>query len=218
MLNFLKKEYFKIILINIFAIYLFSKMAEDVINLELITKIDIWIYEHIPNMYTPFLNNIMILTSSVNNIYQLITLIIIIFIILNYYKLYIQMIFLSISIIGNSIIFLLIKEIIQRERPISQLIEISGYSFPSGHATLSTTLAFSLYLILKDKVIYNKLLLIICMIFPLLISFSRVYLCVHYLSDIIAGIALGLIWVSTIYLILLYKKGIKNETKIFNKE
>lgn len=218
MLNFLKKEYFKIILINIFAIYLFSKMAEDVINLELITKIDIWIYEHIPNIYTPFLNNIMILTSSVNNTYQLITLVIIILIILNYYKLYIQMIFLSISIIGNSIIFLLIKEIIQRERPISQLIEISGYSFPSGHATLSTTLAFSLYLILKDKVIYNKLLLIICIIFPLLISFSRVYLCVHYLSDIIAGIALGLIWVSTIYLILLYKKGIKNETKIFNKE
>lgn len=218
MLNFLKKEYFKIILINIFAIYLFSKMAEDVINLELITKIDIWIYEHIPNIYTPFLNNIMILTSSVNNTYQLITLVIIVLIILNYYKLYIQMIFLSISIIGNSIIFLLIKEIIQRERPISQLIEISGYSFPSGHATLSTTLAFSLYLILKDKVIYNKLLLIICMIFPLLISFSRVYLCVHYLSDIIAGIALGLIWVSTIYLILLYKKGIKNETKIFNKK
>ena len=218
MLNFLKKEYFKIILINIFAIYLFSKMAEDVINLELITKIDIWIYEHIPNIYTPFLNNIMILTSSVNNTYQLITLVIIILIILNYYKLYIQMIFLSISIIGNSIIFLLIKEIIQRERPISQLIEISGYSFPSGHATLSTTLAFSLYLILKDKVIYNKLLLIICIIFPLLISFSRVYLCVHYLSDIIAGIALGLIWVSLIYLILLYKKGIKNETKIFNKE
>ena len=218
MLNFLKKEYFKIILINIFAIYLFSKMAEDVINLELITKIDIWIYEHIPNIYTPFLNNIMILTSSVNNTYQLITLVIIVLIILNYYKLYIQMIFLSISMIGNSLIFLLLKEIIQRERPISQLIEISGYSFPSGHATLSTTLAFSLYLILKDKVIYNKLLLIICMIFPLLISFSRVYLCVHYLSDIIAGIALGLIWVSTIYLILLYKKGIKNETKIFNKE
>ena len=206
MLNFLKKEYFKIILINIFAIYLFSKMAEDVINLEFITKIDVWIYEHIPNMYTPFLNNIMILTSSVNNIYQLITLIIIIFIILNYYKLYIQMIFLSISMIGNSLIFLLIKEIIQRERPISQLIEISGYSFPSGHATLSTTLAFSLYLILKDKVIYNKLLLIICIVFPILISFSRVYLCVHYLSDIIAGIALGLIWVSVIYLILLYKK------------
>ena len=206
MLNFLKKEYFKIILINIFAIYLFSKMAEDVINLELITKIDIWIYEHIPNIYTPFLNNIMILTSSVNNTYQLITLVIIVLIILNYYKLYIQMIFLSISIIGNSIIFLLIKEIIQRERPISQLIEISGYSFPSGHATLSTTLAFSLYLILKDKVIYNKLLLIICIVFPILISFSRVYLCVHYLSDIIAGIALGLIWVSVIYLILLYKK------------
>jgi undecaprenyl-diphosphatase len=218
MLKFLKKDYFKIILINIFAIYLFSKITEDVINLELITKIDVWIYQHITNIYTPFLNKFMIFISSINNTNQLVFIVAIILFFLNYYKLYTEMIFFTISMIGNSLIFLLIKEIIQRERPISQLIEISGYSFPSGHATLSTTLAFSLYLILRDRIKYKKLLLITCIIFPILISFSRVYLCVHYLSDIIAGIALGLIWVSMIYLILLYKKGIKNETKIFNKE
>ena len=119
------------------------------------------------------------------------------------------MIFFSISMIGSSILFLLIKEIIKRERPLLQLIEISGYSFPSGHATLSTTLVFSLYLILKDKIKYKKLFISICIIFPLLISFTRVYLCVHYLSDIIAGIGLGLIWVSSIYLIFFYNKRIK---------
>ena len=193
-------------------------MTEDVINLEFVTKIDIWIYEHISNIYTPFLNNTMIFISSINNIYQFITIVIIVLFILRRYKLYAQMIFFTISIIGNSILFLLIKEIIKRERPLSQLIEISGYSFPSGHATLSTTLALSLYLIFKGKLKYKKTFLSICIFFPLLISFTRIYLCVHYLSDIIAGIGLGLIWVSSIYLIFFYNKGVENETKILYKK
>jgi undecaprenyl-diphosphatase len=218
MLKFLKKDLFKIILINILGIYLFSKMTEDVVNSEFITKIDLWIYEHITIIYIPFLNKSMILISSINNTYQLIFIVAIIVFFLNYYKLYTEMIFFTISMIGNSLLFLLIKEIVKRERPISQLIEISGYSFPSGHATLSTTLAFSLYLILRNRIKYKKFLLISCVIFPLLISFSRIYLSVHYLSDIIAGMALGLIWVSMIYFILFYNKGINNETKIFNKE
>jgi undecaprenyl-diphosphatase len=209
MLNFFKKDKFILIIINIFGIFLFCKMTEDVLNLELVTKIDIWIYEHIQSVYTPFLNNIIIFISSINNIYQLITIVVIVLLILNHYKLYTQMIFFSISMIGSSILVLLIKEIIKRERPLLQLIEISGYSFPSGHATLSTTLVFSLYLILKDKIKYKKLFISICIIFPLLISFTRVYLCVHYLSDIIAGIGLGLIWVSSIYLIFFYNKRIK---------
>jgi undecaprenyl-diphosphatase len=218
MLKFLKKDLFKIILINILGIYLFSKMTEDVVNSEFITKIDLWIYQHITIIYIPFLNKSMILISSINNTYQLIFIVAIIVLFLNYYKLYTEMIFFTISMIGNSLLFLLIKEIVKRERPISQLIEISGYSFPSGHATLSTTLAFSLYLILRNRIKYKKFLLISCVIFPLLISFSRIYLSVHYLSDIIAGMALGLIWVSMIYFILFYNKGINNETKIFNKE
>jgi undecaprenyl-diphosphatase len=218
MLKFLKKDLFKIILINILGIYLFSKMTEDVVNSEFITKIDLWIYQHITIIYIPFLNKSMILISSINNTYQLIFIVAIVVFFLNYYKLYTEMIFFTISMIGNSLLFLLIKEIVKRERPISQLIEISGYSFPSGHATLSTTLAFSLYLILRNRIKYKKFLLISSVMFPLLISFSRIYLSVHYLSDIIAGMALGLIWVSMIYFILFYNKGINNETKIFNKE
>ena len=106
MLNFFKKDKFILVLLNILGIYLFCKMTEDVINLELITKIDTWIYEHIPNLYTPFLNNIMIFISSINNIYQLISIVIIILLLLNYYKLYTQMIFFCISIIGKGMLFL----------------------------------------------------------------------------------------------------------------
>jgi len=61
-------------------------------------------------------------------------------------------------------------------------------------------LAFSLYLIFKDKVKSENLLLILAIIYPIMISFTRVYLNVHYVSDVLAGIGLGLFSVSMVYL------------------
>lgn len=214
MMDFFIKGNFRLILINILGLYLFTKMTEDVLNSELITKIDLWIYEHITYIFSSTLDQIMIFISSGNNLYQIIFISVVFSIYLFYKKMYQQMSFFIISIFGSSLLFVLIKNIIKRERPYSNLIEISGYSFPSGHATLSTTLAFCTYLIFKDKVKYKKTFFFFLVSYPLLISFSRVYLHVHYLSDVIAGIGLGLVWVSLIYLIFIFKKKEINETKI----
>jgi len=186
----------------------------NLLKLELITKIDLWIYEHIVNIYTPKLTNIIIFITSSDNLYQIIVISIIISALLIYKKMYKQTIFFIISMLGNGLLFELIKEIIRRERPISILIETNDYSFPSGHATLSTTLAFCIYLIFKDKIKHKKSFFILLISYPLIISFTRVYLNVHYLSDVIAGMGLGLIWVSLIYLIFKSKEEERNETKI----
>lgn len=210
MMNFLKKDIIKLILINILGLYLFAKMTEDVVNSELITKIDLLIYEYIEKIYTFNLTNIMIFISSVDNIYQIIITSIMLLAFLIYKKMYKEIIFFIISIVGTGFLFVLIKEMIRRERPLSNLIEVSGYSFPSGHASLSTTLAFCVYLIFKDEVKYKKSFFLFLILYPLVISFTRVYLHVHYLSDVIAGIGLGLMWVSIVYLIFIFKdKGKK---------
>jgi len=214
MRNSFKNGILKLILINIFGLYLFAKMTEDVLNSEVITKIDLWIYEYITNLYTPTFSKVIVFISWVNNLSQIIFISILFLIYLFYKKMYSQIIFFTISILGSSLLFVLIKEIIKRDRPISNIIEIGGYSFPSGHATLSTTLAFCIYLIFKDKVKYKKSFVLILISYPLVISFTRVYLHVHYLSDVIAGIGLGLVWVSLIYLIFIFKNKEKNETKI----
>lgn len=95
----------------------------------------------------------------------------------------------------------LIKYIIQRPRPsyVSHLVDQGGYSFPSGHATGAVlawgTLAFLTWYYFKDK--YPKMLpyLIGFTIFMVVaISASRLYLGVHYLSDIIAGWSIGATW------------------------
>ncbi|WP_270370069.1 phosphatase PAP2 family protein [Aerococcus urinaeequi] len=106
-------------------------------------------------------------------------------------------------LVGVGPVVNLIKHIIQRTRPsyVTHLVDQGGYSFPSGHATGAIlawgTLAFLIWYYFKDK--YPKMMpyLIAFTIFMVVaISASRLYLGVHYLSDIIAGWSLGAVWLS----------------------
>lgn len=78
-----------------------------------------------------------------------------------------------------------------RERPnILRLIPIDGYSFPSGHSIISVS--FYGYLITYILEHTKKTWLIILgVLFILGIGFSRIYLGVHYFSDVLAGYSLG---------------------------
>jgi len=206
----LQRDDFRLFIINIFGLYLFSKMAEDVLDLELVTKLDMWISSNISQIYTPIFTKVMILITSIDNPLPIGFIVLLICIYLGYKKYYSDTIFFLSSIFGSSLLMFIIKFLVQRHRPQLHIIEVSGYSFPSGHATISTALAFSLYLILSKRVKYKKILFSLCIIYPLVISFSRVYLNVHYLSDVVAGIGLALFWVSLVALVF---EGIKNRNK-----
>lgn len=105
----------------------------------------------------------------------------------------------------------ILKIIIQRPRPSDfQIISVSGYSYPSGHAMISTAFyGFIFYLIYKSN-LHNKykiLFGIITLVLVVLICISRVYLGVHYLTDVIAGASLSVLYL-TIYTYMLKKKKI----------
>ena len=103
---------------------------------------------------------------------------------------------------GSVMLILLLKALFARPRPYVEqpLLLETYYSFPSGHAmeavVLYGTLAYFAVLALRTwwaraAVIFGTSLLI------LLIGFSRIYLGVHYLSDVVAGFAAGGVWLST---------------------
>ena len=90
----------------------------------------------------------------------------------------------------------ILKFIIQRPRPTEfRIIDESGYSFPSGHSMISATFyGFLIYLIYKNvKNKYLKYSLItMLVILILLIGTSRIYLGVHYASDVLAGFLIAI--------------------------
>lgn len=100
--------------------------------------------------------------------------------------------------ISSVLMMLLLKLIFQRERPVDPLLaQAAGFSFPSGHALMSITFyGLILYILIKQqRSIWLKFLYALIFTgFILMIGFSRIYLRVHYASDVIAGFSLGLVW------------------------
>lgn len=111
-----------------------------------------------------------------------------------------ELLFLACVIAGSTLLNALIKLVFQRARPtINRIIEVSGYSFPSGHSMA----AFSLYgglafLIWKHvpTATGRVLMIIVSAIFILTIGMSRIYLGVHYPSDVVGGYFLSGCWLA----------------------
>lgn len=102
----------------------------------------------------------------------------------------------NLSIIA--IINQLLKIIFQRPRPVGyRLLEIGGYSFPSGHAMASMAF-YGLLLYLSYKLVPNKKLKVFLVASNILIiifvGISRIYLGVHYCSDVLVGYSISIIY------------------------
>lgn len=104
------------------------------------------------------------------------------------------------NLLISSCTYILLKNIITRPRPAVEemLVEEIGFSFPSGHTTNNMAFyGFAIYLVYKN--VKNKILRnFVCIIFAILailVGFSRMYLRVHYPSDVLAGFCLGIILV-----------------------
>lgn len=105
--------------------------------------------------------------------------------------------FMTCSVGGSGVINKIVKAFIKRPRPTSALIAIpDSYSFPSGHTMCSVM--FYMYLIhlvnvyVTDKTLKNILRVVLVLI-PVLIGYSRIYLGVHYATDVIAGAIMGVV-------------------------
>ena len=100
--------------------------------------------------------------------------------------------------LSSLLLMFMLKLFFQRNRPLQPVIDdVSGYSFPSGHALISVVFyGLFIHMIWHEvKTMWLRITLMTVLgILILLIAFSRIYLNVHYASDVIAGIAVGFIW------------------------
>lgn len=155
--------------------------------------IDTEVYEFIYASESFITTALMLGFTQVGEVLSMVILSLIMITILMLYKLKFHTLFLIVAMLASSILIPLTKNTFDRERPsLLRLIDITGFSFPSGHAMGSSIFFGSLMVIIKNSGLQSKgLLYALCGFFILMISSSRVYLGVHYPTDVIAGIVAG---------------------------
>ena len=188
------KKYSKWVVMVIFLI-LFSIFAYKIVMNKSI-YIDNIVYDFIcDNFMSERMTNIVKILTSLGSALVIIILTIVLFIAIKNKKIAISVV---INLIVITILNNLLKIIFLRPRPdVNNLILESGYSFPSGHS--ATGMAFYGYLIyLIYKYVNNKKIKIPLIIFLSLIivaiGLSRIYLGVHYTSDVLGGFLLAIVY------------------------
>lgn len=162
-----------------------------------------WLHEHATPGLTTFFENV----TRLGNLTTLIVVVAVAAAVLWRQRRIADLQLLLLASIGAEVITVGLKLGFQRQRPFfaDPLATESTFSFPSGHASVSLavygTLGFIVGRHLRDRraqlaVLAGAALLI------LLIGFSRLYLGVHFLSDVIAGFSLGIAWVSLCIVLL----------------
>lgn len=180
------------------------------VELEKTINIDTKFYNFIMKIKSDELTNIVKIITNLGDTFIIITGIIICFLL---FRKKVYPILITSNILGVVLINQTLKHLIMRPRPdFLHLVEETGFSFPSGHSMAAFGFyGYFIYLInisklnKKIKVILTSILSIII----LLIGLSRVYLGVHYISDVVAGFIMSFIYL--LLFITITKKYLKHE-------
>ncbi|HLN45157.1 MAG TPA: phosphatase PAP2 family protein [Candidatus Sulfotelmatobacter sp.] len=103
------------------------------------------------------------------------------------------------SMAGAALLVEMFKMLIRSSRPLNEILRTTSYSFPSGHVT-STVVFFGIltYFVWKHwHTIKTKVITCVAYVFVIsVVSFDRIYLNVHWFSDVIGAIFLGSFWLA----------------------
>lgn len=163
-------------------------------------EIDNLIYKCVESIRSDFLTVVLIGITELGGVVGLFLILLITVIVLCKKNRVKEATAITLNLIISTFTYVILKNIFQRERPVTGniLIDEVGFSFPSGHTTNNVAFYFfAIYLVcinVKNKKVRNISCVILAII-PILIAFSRIYLRVHYPTDVIAGFCLGIVLV-----------------------
>jgi len=196
--SFLRHHYTKMLALffGVFTpLIVFGHLAEDVLEHE-IFSFDRPVLMFMHSHATGALDMLMIFISHTGSSVVLVPLNILVFSMLIYQKRQKEALFWIFAVVGAALLNFMAKHAFARIRPdlwISISPEVT-YSFPSGHAMNSMAVMTGLVLLAWDTR-WRGLMMVISVCFILLVGLSRIYLGVHYPSDILAGWLASSAWV-----------------------
>jgi membrane-associated phospholipid phosphatase len=189
------------LLVAVTALFAFGWLAEEMLEGET-AQFDAFVRTAVHRLATPELTRLMQTFSFLGSVAVVAVLTLVAICVCLYFRRIRTAALPAITMLGAAVLDFTLKRAFQRPRPVAFFGPTpNSYSFPSGHAILSTCFYGVLAAILSARVrgrlaqvcIWGSAVLVIGMI-----GLSRIYLGVHYPSDVIAGYCAGAVWVGAV--------------------
>lgn len=192
------------VILAVLSLWSFSEIAEEVLDAET-QAIDTMILQWLHSLHAPLLDNLAIGVTFLGNPSVLTLLSAVFGVFLLRQRRWASALVLSILATGGICLNYLLKDLFARDRPElwERTLELRTYSFPSGHAMIALIVyGFMAYWIATRYRAWRNLVVGAVVFLVTTIGLSRLYLGVHWPTDVIAGYAAGLVWLLTCILSL----------------
>jgi membrane-associated phospholipid phosphatase len=188
-------------LVFVAAASLFGAIAEDVVTLDALTRHDAaiasWLHQHA----SPALTAVMRVVTTLNSTVAIACYATLAALLCARRREWRRVVLIVVGIYGVLVLNEVLKLSFRRGRPVfdDPLLTLSTYSFPSGHVAASTVF-YGLgvaWVFTRTRRVGGRILAIAAALLAVaVVAFSRMYLGVHYLSDVGAGFAEGIAWLA----------------------
>lgn len=191
-----------IAVVYVTALFSFVALADEVREQEPLF-FDQSTMQAVHTLWNPLLSQIVVATTDLGYVWWVGGVTLAVLVVLAKQRRFRECVFLSIAVGGSALTNLVLKALFQRDRPDlwERLVTENSYSFPSGHAMASASLAATL-IVLAWPTRFRWVAVALGALYVTYIGFTRVYLGVHFPSDVVAGWAAAVVWVLTVAFVL----------------
>lgn len=181
------------------ATWLFLGVLEDVVSGDPLVRVDLGLYRLVQDFRTPWGDRIMVFVTELGDGVVIALVFVAVLAWLLWLRKWRVAAYWSAAVVFAQLAATIFKLVLQRPRPLAGIYDgLSTYAFPSGHAVMSTVVYGFLAVLIARQLSrpHRWLAYAIAALLISAIAMSRLYLGAHWLSDVLAGLSLGLVWVS----------------------
>lgn len=185
------------IVLLLLALYSFGEIIEDLMDKETLFYLDFEVERFVEKLISPQVTRFMVDITNLGGVYLIVIVSITMALFLLYKRYWWDLFTFFLVAGGGETILIILKLLFHRPRPTAQLVTVHGYSFPSGHA-FAAMIAYGFLIHITWKLIKSEalrfLIFSLSIFLVLFVGISRIYLNVHWLTDVLGGYVSGFTW------------------------